>query len=254
MDHQVDTAIAGSGHIAVSFNSSFSPKAPTTPFVSLRCKPILSALPLELLSRIAFDLSLYEYSFLSRTCSWLHRYLFNPAELVLFLKTRYRLSLKSGSIVIFAYLANMQVRAPLVLERIFQEFFADSPERLLEEEQWKRRCQQQKRLLNQNTFELNQMIVGTGCGVGESNSSLAIQRMDSSEAHRSAEKARRQAKWDAVRMLGVLYALDKTHVGVDFEFNQCFGPERSKRYRIIDISVHHYHAQLCPRAHAFSTN
>ncbi|KAF9086323.1 hypothetical protein BGX27_003224 [Mortierella sp. AM989] len=104
----------------------------------------------------------------------------------------------------------MQIRAPFILERIFEDFFADSPLRLQEEEQ--ERCQQlrQTQLLNHSTHELNQMITG---GENESNNSIVIQRLDSLQVHKAAEKARRQAKWDAVRMLGVLYALDKTHIG-----------------------------------------
>ncbi|KAF9084948.1 hypothetical protein BGX23_010097 [Mortierella sp. AD031] len=133
--------------------------------------------------------------------------------MVLFLKTRYRLSIQSGSIIIFAYLANMQVRAPLLLERIFEDFFADSPLRLQEEQQWKLRCQQQRQQLSNNTFQLNQTILSQVNSTSTSNNSLGLQRMDEIEAHKAAEKARRQAKWDAVRMLGVLYALDKTHIG-----------------------------------------
>ncbi|KAG0308981.1 hypothetical protein BGZ98_005843 [Dissophora globulifera] len=187
----------------------------TTPFVSLRCKPTLCALPPELLSRIGLSLSLCEYSYLSRACARLHRHLFHPSELVYFLKTRYRLSVESGSIIIFAYLSNMRARAPLLLERIFEDFFADSPLRLQEEERWKRQCQQQRRLLNQHTYQLNQAITSNVCGGGIGNGAniIEVQRLDSLQAHQAAEKARRQAKWDAVRMLGVLYALDKTHVG-----------------------------------------
>ncbi|KAF8936178.1 hypothetical protein BGZ58_004502 [Dissophora ornata] len=109
----------------------------------------------------------------------------------------------------------MQLRAPLLLERIFEDFFADSPLRLQEEDQWKRQRQQQRKLLNHNTFQLNQAIMRCSeSRIGENNSGVDIQCMDSIQAHQSAEKTRRQAKWDAVRMLGVLYALDKTHVGV----------------------------------------
>ncbi|KAG0373060.1 hypothetical protein BGX24_012191 [Mortierella sp. AD032] len=200
-------------------------------FISLRCRPTLTTLPPELLSKISYNLALCDYSFLSRTCSRLHSHLFHPAELVLFLKTRYRLSIQSGSIIIFAYLANMQVRAPLLLERIFEDFFADSPLRLQEEQKWKQHCQQQRQQLSNNTFQLNQAILSKVSNNGSNNNnnnnnnncdngggaynstSLEYQRVDAMEVHKAAEKARRQAKWDAVRMLGVLYALDKTHIG-----------------------------------------
>ncbi|KAG0279539.1 hypothetical protein BGZ95_000910 [Linnemannia exigua] len=199
-------------------------------FISLRCRPTLTTLPPELLSKISYNVSLCDYSFLSRTCSRLHSHLFHPAELVLFLKTRYRLSIQSGSIIIFAYLANMQVRAPLLLERIFEDFFADSPLRLLEEQRWKQHCQEQRQQLSNNTFQLNQAILSkasnngsnnnnssssssSGNGTTDNSTCLEYQRMDAMEVHKAAEKARRQAKCDAVRMLGVLYALDKTHIG-----------------------------------------
>ncbi|KAF9147258.1 hypothetical protein BG015_011139 [Linnemannia schmuckeri] len=193
-------------------------------FISLRCRPTLTTLPPELLSKISYNLSLCDYSFLSRTCSRLHSHLFHPAELVLFLKTRYRLSIQSGSIIIFAYLANMQVRAPLLLERIFEDFFADSPLRLQEEQKWKLQCQQQRQKLSNNTYQLNQAILSkanSSSSSSDNSSSLEYQRMDGIEVHKAAEKARRQAKWDAVRMLGVLYALDKTHIGL----NQRLGPQ-----------------------------
>ncbi|KAF9425116.1 hypothetical protein BGZ76_003409 [Entomortierella beljakovae] len=177
------------------------------PFISFRCSPTLFTLPPELLSRIAFNLSLHEYSFLSRTCLGFHKHLFHPAELVQFLKTRYRLSIESGSIVIFAYLANMQFRAPSLLERIFEDFFADSPLQLQEEEQRRIQILMQTQIL---AHERTQMVTG---GESYNNTSIKSQYMDSIEVHKNAEKARRQAKWDAVRMLGVLYALDKTHVG-----------------------------------------
>lgn len=181
-------------------------------FVSRRCKPTLVSLPPELLSRIAFNLSLCEFSYLSRVNSAFHKHLFHPAEVVLFLKTRYRLSIESGSIIIFSYLANMQVRAPLLLERIFDDFFMDSPLRLEEERLWKEQRQSQNQLLNNNTFLLTNAATASAGQI--STSKVAVQRMDSVQVHQDAEKARRKAKWDAVRMLGVLYALDKTHVGV----------------------------------------
>ncbi|KAF9120569.1 hypothetical protein BGX30_003093 [Mortierella sp. GBA39] len=229
MDHQLGTA----KHALISYSSSSSiitALDPTTDnscvqhqrhngsFISLRCRPTLTTLPPELLSKISYSLSLCDYSFLSRTCSRLHSHLFHPAELVLFLKTRYRLSIQSGSIIIFAYLANMQSKAPLLLERIFEDFFADSPLRLQEEQKWKLHCQQQRQQLNNNTYQLNQTIlsrVDSGSNnSSENGTSLEYQRMDGIELHKAAEKARRQAKSDAVRMLGVLYALDKTHIGI----------------------------------------
>ncbi|KAF9201379.1 hypothetical protein BGZ49_008377 [Haplosporangium sp. Z 27] len=193
------------------FRSSTCTSETSQSFISLRCKPGLFTLPPELLFKVASTLSLHEYSYLSRTCSRFHRQLFHPAEMVQFLKKRYRLSIESGSIIIFAYLANMQIRAPLVLERIFEEFFADSPLRLQEEEQRRHLLQKQSQLLNQNTLELNQLITGGENGSNSNNTSFQL--MDSLQAHKAAEKSRRQAKWDAIRMLGVLYALDKTHVG-----------------------------------------
>ncbi|KAF8943670.1 hypothetical protein BGZ47_005185 [Haplosporangium gracile] len=228
MDYQLDTARL---HAPVSSSSSFSIITALESstdnnstqqyhhqgsFISLRCRPTLTTLPPELLSKISYSLSLCNYSFLSRTCSRLHSHLFHPAELVLFLKVRYRLSIQSGSIIIFAYLANMQVRAPLLLERIFEDFFADSPLRLQVEQKWKLHCQQQRQQLNNNTYQLNQAIlskVSSSSSSSDNSSSLEYQRMSGIEVHKAAEKARRQAKWDAVRMLGVLYALDKTHIG-----------------------------------------
>lgn len=233
MDHQLDTAkhalISSSSSSSIitalhstTDNGSIQHQHYNGSFISLRCRPTLTTLPPELLSKISYNLSLCDYSFLSRTCSPLHSHLFHPAELVLFLKTRYRLSIQSGSIIIFAYLANMQFRAPLLLERIFEDFFADSPLRLQEEQKWKVHCQQQRQQLNNNTFQLNQAIlskVNSGSSSSSENStSLEYQRMDGIEVHKAAEKVRRQAKSDAVRMLGVLYALDKTHIGVSLLF------------------------------------
>ncbi|KAF9937462.1 hypothetical protein BGZ67_001246 [Mortierella alpina] len=193
----------------------------STCLVSLDCKAALSTLPPELLSRIGSNLSLHEYSFLSRTCSRLHQLLFHPAEVVYFLKVRYRFSNESGSIIIFAYLANMLARAPLVLERIFDDFFADSVLHLLEEQQRRRQRQAQRQRLNEGTYQLSQAIA-MSAGAKSSNCSgetIAIQRLESLEQHKDAEAARRQAKWEAIRMLGVLYALDKTHVGVGGRFH-----------------------------------
>ncbi|KAF9276209.1 hypothetical protein BGZ68_010198 [Mortierella alpina] len=187
----------------------------STCFVSLGCKATLSTLPPELLSRIGSNLSLHEYSFLSRTCTRLHQLLFHPAEVVYFLKVRYRFSIESGSIIIFAYLANMQDRAPLVLERIFDDFFADSELHLQEEQQCRRQRQEQRQRLNEGTYQLSQAIAMSAGAKSSSSSSqsIAIQRLESLEQHKDAEVARRRAKWEAIRMLGVLYALDKTHVG-----------------------------------------
>ncbi|KAG0305458.1 hypothetical protein BGZ97_001108 [Linnemannia gamsii] len=228
MDYQLDNkrsheslSCLASSTIITSFDSAYNSNFQQQKhhhngsFISLRCRPTLTTLPPELLSKISYNLSLCDYSFLSRTCARLHSHLFHPAELVLFLKTRYRLSIQSGSIIIFAYLANMQVRAPLLLERIFEDFFADSPLRLQEEQTWKLHCQQQRQQLSNNTYQLNQAIISKGNGSAsyDNSSSLEYQRMDGIEVHKAAEKARRQAKSDAVRMLGVLYALDKTHIG-----------------------------------------
>ncbi|KAG0291521.1 hypothetical protein BGZ96_005116 [Linnemannia gamsii] len=202
----------------------------TGSFISLRCRPTLTSLPPELLSKISYNLSLCDYSFLSRTCARLHSHLFHPAELVLFLKTRYRLSIQSGSIIIFAYLANMQVRAPLLLERIFEDFFADSPLRLQEEQKWKLRYQQQRQQLSNNTYQLSQAFLskvnGSISASCDNSSCLEYQRMDGIEVHKAAEKSRRQAKSDAVRMLGVLYALDKTHIGSSSEPATLQNPHR----------------------------
>ncbi|KAG0047956.1 hypothetical protein BGZ83_007088 [Gryganskiella cystojenkinii] len=196
------------------YTSSSASSAHTFQFVSLRCKPTLNSLPPELLSRIAFYLSLCEYSYLSRTNLTFHTHLFRPAEVVLFLKTRYRLSIESGSIIIFSYLANMQVKAPMILERIFDDFFMDSPLRLEEERLWKEQQLNQRQLMSNNTFQLNHAIAAIAGAGGQTNSSsMTVQRMESVQTHQTAEQARRRAKWDAVRMLGVLYALDKTHVG-----------------------------------------
>ncbi|KAG0354817.1 hypothetical protein BG005_006196 [Podila minutissima] len=184
--------------------------ADTHSLVSLRCKPTLTALPPELLSRVGHNLSLCEYSCLSRTSKRIHGHLFRPSEIVLFLKTRYRLSIESGSIIIFAYLANMQMKAPLLLEKIFDDFFADSALHQQEEYLIKQQQRQQRELLSHNTYLLNQSITGP---TELNDSAIALQRMNAVHSHKSAEQARKQAKWDAVRMLGVLYALDKTHVG-----------------------------------------
>ncbi|CAO3568121.1 unnamed protein product [Mortierella alpina] len=109
----------------------------------------------------------------------------------------------------------MQVRAPLVLERIFDDFFADSVLHLQEEQQRRRQRQAQRQRLNKGSYQLSQAIAASAgakpscCG----SESIAIQRLESLEQHKDAEAARRRAKWEAIRMLGVLYALDKTHVG-----------------------------------------
>ncbi|KAF9165846.1 hypothetical protein BGX20_000435 [Mortierella sp. AD010] len=104
----------------------------------------------------------------------------------------------------------MQIRAPLLLERIFEDFFADSPLRIQEDEQAQCQRQRQAQLLNHNTQGLNHSITG---GHNGSHGGIAIPCMDNLQSHKAEERTRRQAKWDAVRMLGVLYALDKTHVG-----------------------------------------
>ncbi|KAG0075748.1 hypothetical protein BGZ92_002750 [Podila epicladia] len=174
--------------------------ADTHSLVSLRCKPTLTALPPELLSRVGHNLSLCEYSCLSRTSKRFHGHLFRPSEIVLFLKSRYRLSIESGSIIIFAYLANMQVKAPLLLEKIFDDFFADSALHQQEEYLIKQQQKQKRELLSHNTYLLNKSITGP---TELNDSAITFQRMNALHSHRSAEQARKQAKWDAVRMLGV---------------------------------------------------
>ncbi|KAF9925639.1 hypothetical protein FBU30_004624 [Linnemannia zychae] len=106
----------------------------------------------------------------------------------------------------------MQVRAPLLLERIFEDFFADSPLQQQEAQKWKQQRQQHRQQLGNRTSQLNQTTSSKDIAANN-RSSLDYQRMEGIEVHKAAEKARRQAKWDAVRMLGVLYALDKTHIG-----------------------------------------
>ncbi|KAG0014106.1 hypothetical protein BGZ81_000639 [Podila clonocystis] len=104
----------------------------------------------------------------------------------------------------------MQVKAPPLLEKIFDDFFADSALHQQEEYLIKQQQQQQRELLSHNTYLLNQSISGSA---ELNDSAITLQRMNALHSHKSAEQARKQAKWDAVRMLGVLYALDKTHVG-----------------------------------------
>ncbi|KAG0034533.1 hypothetical protein BGZ82_005718 [Podila clonocystis] len=120
----------------------------------------------------------------------------------------------------------MQVKAPSLLEKIFDDFFADSALHQQEEYLIKQQQQQQRELLSHNTYLLNQSITGSA---ELNDSAITLQRMNALYSHKSAEQARKQAKWDAVRMLGVLYALDKTHVGVTLQLYQCFGSQWGKR-------------------------
>src|SRR5690554_493741 len=145
MGNHVDASCTSpSSSLYFTLPFTFSSAAETMTLHSLRCKPTLPSLPPELLSKIGFHLTLNDYSFLSRTCSRLHKFLCHPAELVLFLKTRYRLSIESGSIIVFAYLANMQVTAPHLLERIFDDFFVDSMLHRQDEQHWRLQQKQQK--------------------------------------------------------------------------------------------------------------
>ncbi|KAF9404739.1 hypothetical protein BGZ94_003976 [Podila epigama] len=190
------------------------------PFVSLRCNPTLSDMPPEILSRIAWHLSLCDLSFLARTCRHLHRHLFQPSELVRFLKRRYRLSIESGSLIIFAYLANIQVKSPPLLDRIFDDFFADSVLHQQEETLLKEKYQRVRDALDQSTLQVTRSIgIGSSTATELTDSAIAVQRASTLQSHKNAERARQKAKWDAVRMLGVLYALDKTHVGPSSSLN-----------------------------------
>ncbi|KAF9188221.1 hypothetical protein BGZ51_000748 [Haplosporangium sp. Z 767] len=233
MENHVDaSATSPSSSLYFTLPFAFSSAAETMTLHSLRCKPTLSSLPPELLSNIGFNLTLNDYSFLSRTCSRLHKLLCHPAELVLFLKTRYRLSIESGSIIVFAYLANMQVTAPRLLERIFDDFFADSMLHRQDEQHWRLQQKQQ-----------NQAITNDLNGADHdslNNTNMVIQRLNSIDAHKAAEKTKGQAKWEAVRMLGVLYALDKTYAGPSSSSNAlvlsgaCSGGEHPLSAGVID--------------------
>ncbi|KAF9166222.1 hypothetical protein DFQ26_008454 [Actinomortierella ambigua] len=116
--------------------------------------------------------------------------------MILFLKTRYRLSVESGSIILFAYLANLQIKAPLLLERIFDDFFADSAFHEQERQKTLSHIQERHALRAFNTAQTFQRV-------------LPLAEQDTHTPIRD-EQTRRQAKRDAVRMWGVLYALDKT--------------------------------------------
>ena len=98
-----------------------SPMASLTP---LSEKATLFSLPAELITRISYCLSLQEYSRFSRTCQYLNAHF--QKELILFLRYVYGLSVKSGSLILYAYGAHLQYRAPKLLDRILDEFFVDA--------------------------------------------------------------------------------------------------------------------------------
>ncbi|KAF9582519.1 hypothetical protein BGW38_000109 [Lunasporangiospora selenospora] len=199
-----------------------------------RRQPTLLDLPPELLTRIASWLSLCEYSHLARTCPILYGYLFHPSEVVHFLKTRYRLSIESGSLIIFAYLANIQIRAPRLLEKVFDEFFATNL--ALSEQSQKEQGLTTSRQNKGHLKSLCEKALDTRLTLIADPDQSAMQDTRESSKILTTEygpcqemqdvKTRQRAKRDAVRMLGVLYALDKTHIG----FYQCLGLEWSDRY------------------------
>ncbi|CAG8477403.1 24883_t:CDS:2, partial [Gigaspora rosea] len=88
----------------------------------------LFSLPSELITRISFYLTLPDYSRTSRTCKSLHTHF--QKELILFLRHVYGLSVRSGSLILFAYGAHLQYRAPRLLDRIMDEFFVDAGDNL----------------------------------------------------------------------------------------------------------------------------
>ncbi|RIA91574.1 hypothetical protein C1645_767196 [Glomus cerebriforme] len=92
--------------------------------LSQKEKATLFSLPAELITRISYNLTLQEYSRFSRTCKYLGTHF--QKELILFLKYVYGLSVKSGSLVLYAYGAHLQYRAPKLLDRILDEFFVDA--------------------------------------------------------------------------------------------------------------------------------
>jgi hypothetical protein len=100
-----------------------SPIASLTP-LSQKEKATLFSLPAELITRISHNLTLPEYSRFSRTCKYLSTHF--QKELILFLRYVYGLSVKSGSLVLYAYGAHLQYRAPKLLDRILDEFFIDA--------------------------------------------------------------------------------------------------------------------------------
>ncbi|CAG8473978.1 11134_t:CDS:2 [Acaulospora morrowiae] len=87
-------------------------------------KTDIFSLPSELITRIAFHLTLPEYSYLSRTCKTMNAHF--QRELILFLRHVYGRSVRSGSLILFAYGAHLQYRAPRLLDRIMDEFFIDA--------------------------------------------------------------------------------------------------------------------------------
>lgn len=107
-------------------NASSTSEIISTMFTKMthEIKANILSLPDELLTRISFHLTLPEYSHLSRTCKTLNSHF--QRELILFLRHVYGRSVHSGSLILFAYGAHLQYRAPRLLDRIMDEFFIDS--------------------------------------------------------------------------------------------------------------------------------
>jgi hypothetical protein len=108
---------------ATSTDVILSPMASLTP-LSRQEKATLFSLPAELITRISYYLTLQDYSRFSRTCQYLNTHF--QKELILFLRYVYGLSVKSGSLILYAYGAHLQYRAPKLLDRILDEFFVDA--------------------------------------------------------------------------------------------------------------------------------
>ncbi|KAG9294380.1 hypothetical protein G9A89_001885 [Geosiphon pyriformis] len=133
-DAKPDNGIASSLRASNSFSSS-STKSPSLTtssdsipmyYHSSNSSVNFLSLPSELITRVACNLNLTEYSSLSRTCKSLSLHF--QQELIHYLKNVYGLSVRTGSLVLFAYTAHLQYRAPRLLERIFDEFFIDAPD------------------------------------------------------------------------------------------------------------------------------
>ncbi|CAG8570285.1 3140_t:CDS:1 [Paraglomus occultum] len=90
----------------------------------------LSNLPPEIISRVADYLLLADFSRLGRTCKLMRGHF--QRDLLVYLKNVYGLSVRSGSLVLFAYAAHLQYRAPKLLDRILDEFFYDFTDSLLD--------------------------------------------------------------------------------------------------------------------------
>ncbi|CAG8571747.1 11110_t:CDS:2 [Ambispora gerdemannii] len=104
--------------------TSVSSSGPTSTLPFASSSRILPNASVVVVTRVAEHLSLTEYSYLSRTCKTF--YLHFQRELIHYLKNVYGLSVRSGSLVLFAYTAHLQYRAPRLLDRIFDEFFIDT--------------------------------------------------------------------------------------------------------------------------------